>query len=98
MNMLIRHLITLKDLTDLCITSDEFETVWIEIKNQKNKNILCSSIYRHPSSDKKKENILNNFISCDTHIETNEFVNTVNANFSYLIFFSQPELRIDLLR
>ena len=33
---------------DLNVTRDEFESVWIEIKNKKSKNLLCGSIYRHP--------------------------------------------------
>ena len=36
---------------DLSITDDEFETVWVEIVNTKNKNILCCCAYRHPSSN-----------------------------------------------
>ena len=35
--------------TDLSITDDEFETVWVEINNTKVKNILCCCAYRHPS-------------------------------------------------
>ena len=35
--------------TDLSITDDEFETVWVEINNTKAKNILCCCAYRHPS-------------------------------------------------
>ena len=34
---------------DLRITDDEFEIVWVEIVNTKNKNILCCCAYRHPS-------------------------------------------------
>ena len=36
--------------TDLSVTNKEFETVWVEIKNIKSKNILCCCAYRHPSS------------------------------------------------
>ena len=36
---------------DLSITDDEFETVWVQIFNTKNKNILCCCAYRHPSSN-----------------------------------------------
>ena len=39
---------------DLCATEDEFETLWIEVKNQKKKNILCCCSYRHPSSNPLK--------------------------------------------
>ena len=34
--------------TDLNASHDHYETVWIEIKNIKSKNIICGSIYRHP--------------------------------------------------
>ena len=37
--------------SDLSYVCDEFETIWIEIKNKKTKNILCSCIYRHPWSN-----------------------------------------------
>ena len=36
---------------DLSISTCDFETVWIEIKDAKSKNILCCCAYRHPSSD-----------------------------------------------
>ena len=39
---------------DLCISNNDFETIWIEIKNSKTKNILCCCAYRHPSSDISK--------------------------------------------
>ena len=35
---------------DLSITDDDFETVWVEMVNTKNKNILCCCAYGHPSS------------------------------------------------
>ena len=33
---------------DLKSQSDEFEAVWVEIKNKNSKNIICGCIYRHP--------------------------------------------------
>ena len=41
---------------DLSSLEDEFETLWIEIKNTKDKNILCCCAYRHPNTDVKKFN------------------------------------------
>ena len=38
---------------DLSFLEDEFETLWIEIKNTKDKNILCCCSYRHPDTDVK---------------------------------------------
>jgi len=40
--------------TDLSISDTEFETVWIEIRNSKLKNILCCCAYRHPSSSPER--------------------------------------------
>ena len=39
------------DRNDLNIVDKSFEAVWIEVKNEKRKNIVCSCIYRHPNSD-----------------------------------------------
>ena len=39
--------------TDLYIRNDDFEAIWLEIKNNKSKNIICGYIYRHPRSDMK---------------------------------------------
>ena len=36
---------------DLKIQIDCFESIWIEIKNKNNKNILCGCLYRHPKND-----------------------------------------------
>ena len=40
--------------SDLNYICDEFEAIWIEIKNVEAENIVCSCIYRHPSSDPKR--------------------------------------------
>ena len=36
---------------DLKKKDNDYETVWIEIKNNKSKNIICGCIYRHPRYD-----------------------------------------------
>ena len=41
---------------DLSIREDEFETLWIDIKNSKSQNILFGCAYRHPNTDVKKFN------------------------------------------
>ena len=51
--------------TDLSVTDEEFETVWVEIKNIKSKSILCCCAYRYPSSSPERftehiETILHN--------------------------------------
>ena len=39
------------DWEDLKKRDNDYETVWIEIKNNKSKNIICGCIYRHPRYD-----------------------------------------------
>ena len=36
---------------DLSILHEDFESIWIEIKNKKGKNFLCGCVYRHPNTD-----------------------------------------------
>ena len=38
---------------DLSTSTFNFETVWIEIQNTKSKNVLCCCAYRHPNSEIK---------------------------------------------
>ena len=33
---------------DLKIKHKHYESVWVELKNKKNKNVVCGTIYRHP--------------------------------------------------
>ena len=35
--------------TDIKVQTDLYESVWIEIKNNNSKNIVCGCIYRHPN-------------------------------------------------
>ena len=44
---------------DLKKIDDCFEAIWVEIKNDKTKNIICGCIYRHPNSDTE---IFDNYI------------------------------------
>ena len=37
--------------TDLNIVHDNFEAIWIEVKNKNRKNILCGVVYRHPNDN-----------------------------------------------
>ena len=34
--------------TDLKVQTKDYESVWVEISNNKSKNIVCGCIYRHP--------------------------------------------------
>ena len=36
---------------DLSILHEEFESIWVEMKNIRGNNFLCGSIYRHPNTD-----------------------------------------------
>ena len=38
----------------LNIVNDDFEAIWIEIKNKKSKNYVCGCVYRHPNRDPTK--------------------------------------------
>ena len=42
---------------DLSVIEDDFESLWIQIKNNKGKNIMCGCIYRHPN--RNPNNFLN---------------------------------------
>ena len=37
-----------KERLDLKFKYEHYESVWIELKNKKHKNVVCGSIYRHP--------------------------------------------------
>ena len=41
---------------DISTCEDEFETIWIEIKNSKSQNVLCGCAYRHPNANADKLN------------------------------------------
>ena len=41
---------------DISTCEDEFETLWIEIKNSKSQNVLCGCAYRHPNANADKFN------------------------------------------
>ena len=41
---------------DLKILDNDFESTWIEIINEKSKNIVCGCIYRHPCSNLEQFN------------------------------------------
>ena len=36
---------------DLSILHEEFESIWVEMKNKRGKNFPCGCIYRHPNTD-----------------------------------------------
>ena len=44
----IRSELKAHEREDLKIKTKDYESVWVEIKNNKSKNIVCGCIYRHP--------------------------------------------------
>ena len=44
---------------DLNQKNAHYESVWVELKNKKSKNVICGSIYRHPHDT---NDIYNNFL------------------------------------
>ena len=43
---------------ELKVQSENFQTVWTEIKNKNSKNIVCGCIYRHPRENEELEEFL----------------------------------------
>ena len=39
---------------DLSTCEDEFETIWVEIKNSKSQNMLCGCAYKHRNTNADK--------------------------------------------
>ena len=68
--------------TDLSVTDEEFETVWVEIKNIKSKSILGCCAYRHPSSSPER---FTEHIDTILHNLARE-----NKNILILVQISQP--------
>ena len=48
--------------TDLNISNDDYESIWLEIKNEKSKNIICGSVYRHPHNNNDEFNNFFNYL------------------------------------
>ena len=82
---------------DLKIQTSEYQSVWVEIKNKKSKNIVCGCIYRHPRYD--MSNFLN-YMDSSLKTLTNENKEIylcgdfnidllkINTNLSYLSFYN----------
>ena len=39
---------------DLITVNEYYEAIWVEIKSDKPKNIICGCLYRHPNSDSEE--------------------------------------------
>ena len=44
----IRNVFDNDERKDLKTKNEHYESVWVELKNKKSKNVVCGSIYRHP--------------------------------------------------
>ena len=76
---------------DLSTLDDNYETLWVEIKNYKSKDFLCCCLYRYPSTD------MSSFID---HIdpallkvqkENNAVFMTADLKINLLKYHSHPE-------
>ena len=69
---------------DLNVLEDEFETIWVEIKNKKSLNVLCCCAYRHPNTEIDK---------------FNEYINRVMAKISKenKLVFCMGDFNVNLL-
>ena len=57
--MYVKKSFNVTERIDLKIMDEHFESVWVEIRNQQGKNILCGCIYRHPHN---ANDIFDNFL------------------------------------
>ena len=61
--------------SDLASDSDDFETVWTEVDNPKDKNILICCAYHHPNSDPETFNeYIQNILANPTITNKNIFI------------------------
>ena len=65
---------------DLNNVDNSFEAVWVEIKNEEAKNIVCGCIYKHPNSDIDDFN--NDISKCLTIINTEKKECYVSGDFN----------------
>ena len=70
---------------DLGRLDDDFESIWIEIKNKKGKKFLCVCLYRHPNTDTAK--FMEYIESTLTKIDQNKYA-----------VFLMGDFNIDLLK
>ncbi len=68
----LKESLTFNPRTDLDSCTDDFETVWVEIINKKDKNFLIGCVYRHPSSD--VVNLTSHFQDILSKISSNKLV------------------------
>ena len=83
---------------DLSILHQDFESIWVEMKNKRGKNFLCGCIYRHPNTDishfieymeatlfKINKNKHNVFLMGDFNIDSLQYESHSYTNYKNLI-------------
>ena len=68
----IGNALTSKPRLDLDSCTDDFETVWVELENKKDKDFLTCCVYRHPSSN--VDNLTSHFQNLLSKISSNKLV------------------------
>ena len=63
-----KRVLDILERTDLIITNDDYESIWIEIKNEKSKNIIIGSIYRHPRINNDNFNNFLKYVIFSEHL------------------------------
>ena len=68
----IRNSLTSKPRIDLDSCTTDFETVWVEIENKRDKDFLICCVYRHPSSN--VDNLTSHFQNLLSKIPSNKLL------------------------
>ena len=68
----IKNSLTSNPRIDLDSSTDDFETVWVEIGNKKDKDFLVCCVYRHPSSN--VDNLTSHFQNLLSKLSSNKLL------------------------
>ena len=68
----IKNSLTSNPRIDLDSSTDDFETVWVEIGNKKDKDFLVCCVYRHPSSN--VDNLTSHFRNLLSKLSSNKLL------------------------
>ena len=90
--MYVKSDINSRKRTDLCVKTDEFETIWVEILNKSSKNILCCCSYRHPKSDISQFTDHINDIITEPSVENKTVIIMGDFNINLLNYETSPNV------
>ena len=82
----IRGSLTYNPRSDLDSCTDDFETVWVEIENENDKNFLICGVYRHPSSN--LDNLTSHFQNHLSKLSSNKLLFIMGDFYVNLLDFS----------